>query len=193
MEPTPTYSRWIRWAMAIAVVLSLMPASWLAARQQHKPHPAQKHTIRRRVQSADKSVKRHYVRHYTRHHYIRHRYTHHNYHHYRAHRYLSALRLQPERVKQIQEALACSGYLHEEPTGRWDAATRDAMQRYQQANGFAVTGLPEAKPLMKLGLGPHPLPPGLQPPAQANAGNQSEEANAISGSPAPTKSQGQTQ
>jgi hypothetical protein len=43
-------------------------------------------------------------------------------------------------------------------SGLWDDATRDAMRSYQAANGFSPTGLPDAKSLMKLGLGPHALP-----------------------------------
>ena len=73
-------------------------------------------------------------------------------------RRLAQLRLQPERVEEIQRALEKVGYLNEAPTGKWDEATRDAMHRYQADNGFPITGLPEAKSLMKLGLGPHPLP-----------------------------------
>jgi len=37
------------------------------------------------------------------------------------------------------------------------------MLSYQKDHGFPATGLPEAKSLMKLGLGPHPLPPELDP------------------------------
>jgi peptidoglycan hydrolase-like protein with peptidoglycan-binding domain len=64
-------------------------------------------------------------------------------------------------VQEIQRALAEAGVLHEGPTGKWDIQTREAMRSYQQSNGFSVTGLPDAKSLMKLGLGPHPLPPDL--------------------------------
>ena len=80
---------------------------------------------------------------------------------------LARLKLQPERVTEIQQALARAGYLNKEPTGNWDDPTRDAMRRYQEANGFPNTGLPEAKSLMKLGLGPHPLPAELDATAQA--------------------------
>lgn len=71
------------------------------------------------------------------------------------------LRPEPERIQAIQEALAKQGYLKANPNGIWDEATRDAMRRYQADHGFPVTGLPEAKSLMKLGLGPHPLPADL--------------------------------
>jgi hypothetical protein len=70
----------------------------------------------------------------------------------------SHVHLAPERVQEIQQALIRDGYLHSEPTGEWDSNTREAMLRYQSSHGFPPTGLPEAKALMKLGLGPHPLP-----------------------------------
>lgn len=80
---------------------------------------------------------------------------------------LARQKLQPERIEEIQRGLIQAGYLSEEPTGKWDDATRNAMRSFQQAHGFPDTGLPEAKSLMKLGLGPHPLPDELDPTAQA--------------------------
>jgi hypothetical protein len=74
---------------------------------------------------------------------------------------LARLHLQPERVQEIQQALIREGYLHGDPNGLWDSQTHDAMLRYQADHGFPATGLPEAKSLMKLGLGSHPLPPEL--------------------------------
>jgi peptidoglycan hydrolase-like protein with peptidoglycan-binding domain len=71
------------------------------------------------------------------------------------------MQMDPGRVESIQQALISAGAFHGSPTGRWDSETHDAMARYQAANGFGVTGLPDAKSLMKLGLGPHPLPPAL--------------------------------
>jgi peptidoglycan hydrolase-like protein with peptidoglycan-binding domain len=82
---------------------------------------------------------------------------------------LARLRLEPQRVQEIQQALIQAGYLNQEPTGRWDEPTKDAMRRYQADHGFPATGLPEAKSLMKLGLGPHPLPEDCDPAAQARA------------------------
>ena len=80
-------------------------------------------------------------------------------------------RLQPEpgRIQEIQEALIREGFLAQEPSGKWDEPTRNAMRRYQESNGFRTTGLPEAKSLMKLGLGPHPLPEGLDPSVVGSA------------------------
>jgi hypothetical protein len=87
-----------------------------------------------------------------------------------ARRRRAQLRPEPERVQEIQQALVKTGYLNAEPNGRWDDQTRGAMRRYQADNGFPVTGLPEAKSLMKLGLGPHPLPPELDTSNGAKAG-----------------------
>jgi len=71
---------------------------------------------------------------------------------------LARLHLQPQRVQEIQQALIREGYLQGDSNGLWDLRTHDAMLRYQTMNGFPATGLPEAKSLMKLGLGSHPLP-----------------------------------
>jgi hypothetical protein len=71
---------------------------------------------------------------------------------------LARLHPQPERIQEIQQALIREGYLQGDPSGQWDARTHDAMVRYQTDHGFPATGLPEAKSLMKLGLGSHPLP-----------------------------------
>jgi len=76
---------------------------------------------------------------------------------------LARLHLEPDRVQEIQQALAREGYLHGDPSGRWDDQTRAAMLRYQTEHNFSPTGLPDAKSLMKLGLGPHPLPAELDP------------------------------
>src|SRR5690242_3606933 len=41
-----------------------------------------------------------------------------------------------ERARQIQEALVREHYLTGEPSGMWDAATQDAMRRYQADQGW---------------------------------------------------------
>jgi hypothetical protein len=76
---------------------------------------------------------------------------------------LARLHLDPDRVQEIQQALARESYLQGDANGRWDDRTRAAMLRYQTDHGFSTTGLPDAKSLMKLGLGPHPLAPELDP------------------------------
>lgn len=97
------------------------------------------------------------------------------------------LHLEPDRVQEIQRALNQAGYLNAEATGRWDDQTRDAMRRFQADHGFPATGLPEAKSLMKLGLGPHPLPPDLDPgvTAQANASATTDSSTSPPPSPQP--------
>ncbi len=97
------------------------------------------------------------------------------------------MQMDPARVESIQQALIDAGAYHGTPTGRWDTETRDAMARYQTANGFGVTGLPDAKSLMKMGLGPHPLPPELNKAPDA-AGSQPDASTGTTSpalSPAP--------
>jgi peptidoglycan hydrolase-like protein with peptidoglycan-binding domain len=90
------------------------------------------------------------------------------------------LRLEPERIQEIQQALVQAGYLNAQPNGLWDDQTREAMRRYQAEHGFLTTGLPEAKSLMKLGLGPHPLPADVDSSSGARAG-----ADAVSNTASP--------
>lgn len=59
-----------------------------------------------------------------------------------------------ERTRQIQEALIRDHYLSGEPTGSWDQATKDALTRYQEANGWQTKSVPDSRALIKLGLGP---------------------------------------
>jgi peptidoglycan hydrolase-like protein with peptidoglycan-binding domain len=100
------------------------------------------------------------------------------------------LRPEPERIQEIQQALVQAGYLIAQPNGRWDDQTRDAMRRYQADHGFPVTGLPEAKSLMKLGLGPHPLPAELDTSSGAKAGADTN-GSLPTQSPTPTTSDAQ--
>ncbi|MEW5978177.1 MAG: peptidoglycan-binding domain-containing protein [Acidobacteriota bacterium] len=60
--------------------------------------------------------------------------------------------IEASRVSEIQSALAEAGYYKGEPSGEWDATTSSAMKEYQGANGFKVTGKPDALSLKKLGL-----------------------------------------
>ncbi len=62
--------------------------------------------------------------------------------------------IDPERAGQIQEALIRNNYLDGEPSGKWDQRTRDAMQRFQQDNGWQTKVVPDSRALIKLGLGP---------------------------------------
>ncbi len=88
-------------------------------------------------------------------------------------------------MQEIQHALISQGYMQGEPSGEWDTSTRDAMLRYQTMHGFPPTGLPEAKSLMKLGLGPHPLSPELDhgQVTAANAGVTTPVQNVFTRTP----------
>lgn len=85
-------------------------------------------------------------------------------------------------MTEIQQALASAGYFKGKADGKWGPVTAEAMRRFQQANGFDATGLPEAKALMKLGLGPHPLPPALDSAASTAASSQASAAASSSSS-----------
>jgi putative peptidoglycan binding protein len=61
-----------------------------------------------------------------------------------------------ERAQQIQEALIREHYLQGEPSGKWDATTQAAMQRYQADQGWQTKTIPDSRALIKLGLGPSP-------------------------------------
>ncbi len=93
---------------------------------------------------------------------------------------LAQLKMQPQRVEEIQQALIRTGYLKEEATGKWDDPTREAMRRYQEDNGFPTTGLPEAKTLMKLGLGAHPLPEDADPASDRRASVEAQPPESTS-------------
>ncbi len=59
-----------------------------------------------------------------------------------------------ERTREIQSALIREHYLTGEPTGVWDTDSKDAMMRYQEANGWQSKVTPDSRALIKLGLGP---------------------------------------
>jgi len=90
---------------------------------------------------------------------------------------LARLHLEPDRVQEIQQALVREGYLQGDANGRWDDRTRAAMLRYQTDHGFSATGLPDAKSIMKLGLGPHPLPLELDPDLARAPGPDAAKGN----------------
>ncbi|MBZ5528463.1 MAG: peptidoglycan-binding protein [Acidobacteriia bacterium] len=58
-----------------------------------------------------------------------------------------------ERITEIQQALAKSGAYSGKPSGKWDAATVQAMKKFQEEQGLNPTGKMDARSLQKLGLG----------------------------------------
>src|SRR5271163_175190 len=59
----------------------------------------------------------------------------------------------PERISEIQSALARGGYYQGNPNGKWDSNTIAAMQKFQSDNGLSNSGKIDAPSLQKLGLG----------------------------------------
>ena len=63
-------------------------------------------------------------------------------------------KIDSQRTLEIQEALIREHYLTGKPTGVWNDATQQAMQRYQADNNWQSKTTPDARALIKLGLGP---------------------------------------
>ena len=61
--------------------------------------------------------------------------------------------IDPERATQIQTALIKAGYLSGTPSGTWDAQTQAAMEKLQADNGWQTKLVPDARAIIKLGLG----------------------------------------
>lgn len=60
----------------------------------------------------------------------------------------------PDRYKQIQEALARKGYLHEDPSGVWDQNSIEALRHFQQDQNLQASGKLDSLSIIALGLGP---------------------------------------
>ncbi|HSZ00864.1 MAG TPA: putative peptidoglycan binding domain-containing protein [Terriglobales bacterium] len=63
-------------------------------------------------------------------------------------------KIDSKRTLEIQEALIREHYLDGKPTGVWNDATQQAMQKYQADNNWQSKTTPDARALIKLGLGP---------------------------------------
>jgi hypothetical protein len=63
-------------------------------------------------------------------------------------------KIDSKRTLEIQEALIREHYLDGKPSGVWNDATQQAMQRYQADNNWQSKTTPDARALIKLGLGP---------------------------------------
>ena len=58
------------------------------------------------------------------------------------------------RAREIQAALIRAHYLDGQPTGTWDPRSKAAMEKFQSDNGWQTKKIPDARALIKLGLGP---------------------------------------
>ena len=82
----------------------------------------------------------------------------------------------PERISEIQQALAKDGSFSGTPSGKWDDSTVEAMKKFQVGHGLNPSVKLDAATLQKLGLGSQtagvaaPMPPvatsllGTKPP-----------------------------
>jgi murein L,D-transpeptidase YcbB/YkuD len=80
----------------------------------------------------------------------------------------------PDRIKEIQTALQKDGSYEGTPTGKWDAATMDAMKKYQVKKGLNPTGKIDAVTLNKLGLGSGTAGKGAPVPAASNSASPAD-------------------
>ena len=72
----------------------------------------------------------------------------------KSHKLHGQLAIEPARVTEIQQALIREHYLTGEASGKWDATTEAAMQKYQADQGWQTKLMPDSRALKKLGLGP---------------------------------------
>jgi peptidoglycan hydrolase-like protein with peptidoglycan-binding domain len=72
----------------------------------------------------------------------------------KAHRLRGQKAIDGDRVRQIQLALIHEHYLKGSPSGKWDDATQSAMRHYQSDQGWQSKTVPDARALIRLGLGP---------------------------------------
>jgi len=88
----------------------------------------------------------------------------------------------PERISEIQSALAHGGYYQGAPNGKWDSNTVAAMQKFQSDNGLSSNGKIDAPSLQKLGLGSSTAgvdaPKPVAPATPANSATSTSSATA---------------
>lgn len=76
----------------------------------------------------------------------------------------------PDRISEIQQALAKDGSYTGTPSGKWDDSTQDALRKFQEAHGLNPTGKLDARSLQQLGLGSSIA--GVAPPAPSNTASR---------------------
>jgi peptidoglycan hydrolase-like protein with peptidoglycan-binding domain len=89
----------------------------------------------------------------------------------------------PDRISEIQQALAKDGSFAGKPNGKWDASTMEATRKFQEAHGLNPSGKLDAKTLQRLGLGSEtagvaaPMPPVSSSSLQKTATPQTVRQN----------------
>jgi len=76
----------------------------------------------------------------------------------------------PDRISEIQQALAKGGSYTGTPSGKWDDSTQEALRKFQEAHGLNPTGKLDARSLQQLGLGSSIA--GVAPPAPSNTASK---------------------
>ncbi|HVH73133.1 MAG TPA: peptidoglycan-binding domain-containing protein [Candidatus Dormibacteraeota bacterium] len=76
----------------------------------------------------------------------------------------------PDRIAEIQQALAKDGSYTGTPNGKWDESTQQALRKFQESHGLTPTGKLDARSLQQLGLG-SPIT-GLAPPSPSNTSSK---------------------
>ena len=71
-----------------------------------------------------------------------------------SHRIHGQQAIAPERATEIQQALIREHYLSGDASGKWDATTESAMQKYQADHGWQTKLMPDSRAIKSLGLGP---------------------------------------
>jgi putative peptidoglycan binding protein len=98
-------------------------------------------------------------------------------------------KIDPQRALEIQQALIREHYLTGKPSSVWNDATQQAMQRYQADNNWQSKTTPDARALIKLGLGPdhqHLLNPESAMTSQPQA-TPGASTSTSTGTPGPEK------
>jgi peptidoglycan hydrolase-like protein with peptidoglycan-binding domain len=81
----------------------------------------------------------------------------------------------PDRISEIQQALARDGSFAGTASGKWDNSTIEGMKKFQAGHGLNPTGKLDALTLQKLGLGSQtagvaaPMPPATSSSAATTA------------------------
>jgi len=112
---------------------------------------------------------------------------HHRSHHHLRHKHeiKGQRQIEPERAREIQEALIREHYLTAPASGEWDSTTEAAMQKYQADHGWQTKLTPDSRALIKLGLGPKT--DAVQPvaaPVDSTANDATEQSDAGGARPA---------
>jgi hypothetical protein len=63
-------------------------------------------------------------------------------------------KIDPQRAREIQEALIREHYMDGKASGTWDDTSQKAMEKFQSDNGWQSKMIPDSRALIKLGLGP---------------------------------------